>query len=183
MSRTSRSEGGCGERDALASLYDHHGAGIYRFLHSMLDDADRALELCQDLFLAQLPALVRGNTPSRAYLYRCARNAAASQLRRRLSRRRWLRLAGEEPGNPGRPVSLPRPDEDLERGELRAALLAALGELPEELRAVFLLIEVEGLSYRETAEATALPSGTVASRKHKALRMLREALGRSGHAL
>jgi RNA polymerase sigma-70 factor, ECF subfamily len=170
-------------REALTELYDRHGAGIYRFLHSMVDDAEQAREHCQEIFLALLPALRRGERPGRAYLYRCARNAVISRLRRRGSERRWLALAGDAPDSPGKPLALPAPDRELERSELRGALLAALGELPEGLRAVFLLIELEGLSYRETAEALELAPGTVASRKHEALRRLRETLRRSGHAL
>lgn len=170
-------------REALIELYDRHGAGIFRFLRSMMDDEEQAREHCQEIFLAMLPTLRQGKRPGRAYLYRCARNAAINRLRRRGSERRWLALAGDAPGSAGKPLAIPAPDRELERSELRGALLAALGELPEELRAVFLLIELEGLSYMETAEALELAPGTVASRKHEALRRLRETLRRSGHAL
>ncbi len=170
-------------REALIELYDRHGAGIFRFLRSMMDDEEQAREHCQEIFLGLLPSLRKGERPGRAYLYRCARNAAINRLRRRGSEKRWLALAGDAPDSPGKPLALPAPDRELERSELRSALRAALGELPEGLRAVFLLIELEGLSYLETAEALELAPGTVASRKHKALRMLRETLRRSGHAL
>ncbi len=172
-----------GERDALARLYHRHGAGIFRFLRSLTGDDEHAAELCQEAFLSALPALREGRELGSAFLYRCARNAALSRLRKRGSERRWLTLAGDEPGAPGKPLELPGPDRELERRELRAALDAALADLPEPLRAVFLLVEVEGLSYLDTAEALEVAPGTVASRKHKALKMLRENLRRSGHAL
>ena len=183
MFQAMRTGDGGGERETLALLYDRHGAGIHRFLRSLTGDDEQAAELTQEAFLSALPALRQGRELGSAYLYRCARNAALSRLRRRGSERRWLELAGDEPGAPGKPLELPGPDRELERRELRAALDTALAELPEPLRAVFLLVEVEGLSYRVTAEVLEVAPGTVASRKHKALNMLRENLRRSGHAL
>ena len=51
--------------------------------------------------------------------------------------------------------------------------------LPEDFREVLLLREVEDLSYREIAEVTAIPIGTVMSRLSRARALLRERLGRS----
>ncbi len=52
----------------------------------------------------------------------------------------------------------------------------ALGALPETHRAVFLLSAYHGLTHEEIADALCLPPGTVASRKHHAIRHLRRAL-------
>ena len=57
------------------------------------------------------------------------------------------------------------------------ALEAALGELATEFREVFLLREVEGLSYKEIAEVAAVPIGTVMSRLSRARTQLRAILG------
>ena len=74
-----------------------------------------------------------------------------------------------------------RPDRALEAAEFRADLLSALGLLPEEQRSVFHLSEIEGLSYAEIAQVLKLSPGTIASRKHHAVRKLREQLRRRGH--
>lgn len=80
---------------------------------------------------------------------------------------------------PAAPTS--RPDHDLENRQLRADLLAALASLPEDQRSVFHLSEIEGLSYAEIAAVLDVPCGTIASRKHHAVRRLREQLRRRGH--
>jgi RNA polymerase sigma-70 factor, ECF subfamily len=56
------------------------------------------------------------------------------------------------------------------------ALRRALATLPEEQRAVVALIDIEDLSYAETAAALGVPVGTVMSRLHRARRKLREQL-------
>jgi len=72
----------------------------------------------------------------------------------------------------------------LERGQtpwqrhpgLRAALDDAIAALPEELRLVVLLVDVEGLSYADAAREAGTPIGTVRSRLYRARRLLQERL-------
>lgn len=54
------------------------------------------------------------------------------------------------------------------------ATLEAFGRLPSEQRALLLLVSVEGLSYKETAETLGIPIGTVMSRLSRARKALRE---------
>jgi RNA polymerase sigma-70 factor (ECF subfamily) len=75
----------------------------------------------------------------------------------------------------------PRPPEaDVERDELRRALEAAIADLGDEHREVFVLAQVEGLKYQEIGEILGIPVGTVKSRMHAAHRQIREALARGG---
>lgn len=110
-------------------------------------------------------------TNFRAWLHRVLRNAALSRHRRRRRERDGLDRLRLEP-------SLPR------AAELRLlgpddALLAALEALPAEFRAAVDLVDVQGLAYREAAEALGCPVGTVMSRLHRARRALRAALAPS----
>jgi RNA polymerase sigma-70 factor (ECF subfamily) len=59
----------------------------------------------------------------------------------------------------------------------------AVAALPAEFREVFVLREVEGLSYKEIAEAAAIPIGTVMSRLSRARRQLRSAVDRENEEL
>ena len=68
------------------------------------------------------------------------------------------------------------PEDHAARGELAAALQAALDGLEAERRLVVLLRDVEGLAYEEIAAALDLPVGTVRSRLHRARAELRERL-------
>jgi RNA polymerase sigma-70 factor, ECF subfamily len=74
--------------------------------------------------------------------------------------------------------------EGPERAALRAddarLLNAAVGGLPVEYREVFVLRELEGLSYREIADVAGLPIGTVMSRLSRARLMLQKALRATG---
>jgi RNA polymerase sigma-70 factor (ECF subfamily) len=65
---------------------------------------------------------------------------------------------------------------EVERGELRALLLAALAELPEAQREVVLLHDLEGWTHEEIAGRLELPAGTVRSHLHHARRRLRRIL-------
>jgi len=92
-----------------------------------------------------------------------------------------LKPEGLEPiGNLTRPTD---PDRAVERAEIRHALTDAIGALPEELRAVFLLSEISELSYAEISGILGCPVGTVGSRKHHAVERLRAHLRRHGHGL
>jgi RNA polymerase sigma-70 factor, ECF subfamily len=124
------------------------------------------------------------DSPSEAYVLTAARNTAVSWLRRRDLERRHVDVVPHEDLDPrGSRSTAAAPDRECERRELGAALDAALDDLPEDLRSVFHLSETEGLRYEQIAEVVGCPIGTVASRKHLAVRRLREHLKRSGHAL
>ena len=65
-----------------------------------------------------------------------------------------------------------RPDRAVERAGLARRLAAAIEALPDHERETFVLREYEGLSYREIAELSEIPQGTVMSRLYNARRRL-----------
>lgn len=73
------------------------------------------------------------------------------------------------------------PEELLEQYRARTRLDAILSEMPDPLRAVFVLFELEDLSQLEIAETLAIPQGTVASRLRRArelfMRMMSRPIG------
>jgi hypothetical protein len=69
------------------------------------------------------------------------------------------------------------PDAAAARAEQRARIARALETLPEHHRAIIMLSDLEGLSYREIADVLSIPMGTVMSRLHNARKRLRAALG------
>ncbi len=66
--------------------------------------------------------------------------------------------------------------EDAENAQVRARLLAALEELPDDQRAVFVLFEIEGLTMNETAQAAGCPLQTAYSRLYSARDKLQDVL-------
>lgn len=105
------------------------------------------------------------------WLYRVAANEALTQLRRK-QRRKYSSLSRE-------PET--KSDAGLDKlGNAREAIEKALAQLDPTLRVVFVLKEVEELSYREIAETVDIPEGTVGSRLSRARHELRRYLNRVG---
>jgi RNA polymerase sigma-70 factor (ECF subfamily) len=104
----------------------------------------------------------RAEGKTQAFLLRAVHHLCLDRLRRR------ARLAPLESA----PESI-APGADP---ALALAVRDAIAALPATHRAVFVLSVYDGLSHAEIAEALCLPPGTVASRKHHAVRMLRETL-------
>ena len=162
----------------LAALVESHAAGIFRYLRSMVGDADVARDLAQETFL-KLHAHAGG--AGAALVFTVARSCALDHLRRQRVRRGHETAAAEQLVSAAPAPESCRPDRDLENRQLRDDLLAALAILPEDQRSVFHLSEIEGLSYREIGVILEVSPGTIASRKHHAVRKLRESLRRRGH--
>jgi RNA polymerase sigma-70 factor, ECF subfamily len=146
-----------------AFVREHH-AFVWRVLRrSGLTPAD-ADDGAQRVFLmatARLDTIAHGS--ERAFLYRAAARVA-SNAHRAVRRRR------ETPGFEESEASaaLPAPDELLDQRRARQLLDRVLGELSEDLRAIIILFEIEGLRTPEIAEALGIPLGTVASRLRRA---------------
>jgi RNA polymerase sigma-70 factor (ECF subfamily) len=159
---------GRGSREAFAEIVDRHHARILNLLTFLTGDREMASDLTQDCFLRALRAAPRWKPRARltTWLVTVARNAAFDAKRAAWQRREPLDV---EPAAPG-----PAPDEVLSRHELAARLNAVLAELSPEDREALVLSELGGMSYREIARVAGVPEGTVASRKNRAVRRVRE---------
>lgn len=135
---------------------------------------DVADDVAQEAFLRSWQALASFDLsrPFGPWICRIAANLAVNHVRSPESREEGLpEDHGEEPG---------RGEDPLARvlgHEAEHVLHRALGQLPPEQRAVLTLRVVEEMSYKEIAEALALPPGTVMSRLARARDKLAEALG------
>jgi RNA polymerase sigma-70 factor (ECF subfamily) len=152
------------EPEALALLYWRHAAALLRTAYAITLVAEDAEEIVQDVFVGLSGALVgyeeRGQFLS--WLKRVAARRALTLLR---DRRRRLRLAGMDE----RPVAPGTTPEGL-------AVRDALAALPEDLRIVVVLKEIEGYSHAEIAEIVGIRRGTAEVRLHRGLKRLRQTL-------
>ena len=113
------------------------------------------------------------DTKERTFLYGTALHVGKT-LRRNLQRRaRWVQTMPADAASEGR-----GPSEELERREALAVLDRLLNGLPDELRDVFVLCEIEELTGAEVAKILALPAGTVASRLRRAREAFQKRLQR-----
>ena len=80
------------------------------------------------------------------------------------------------PSDDERPIATEDPDPEAEaaRASDRRRLDAVIAQIPEDFREVLILREMEDMSYREIAEATGAPIGTVMSRLARARAMLKD---------
>jgi RNA polymerase sigma-70 factor, ECF subfamily len=156
----------------LERLYDEHAQAVFAFLLNLTRHHADTRDLLQDLFikLAKRPELLKGVRDERSFLLRLAHNLAIDLIRRRGTREKnYEQLAGE---TLALFVSAATPDE----GTFREALVAALGEIPAEQRAVVHLKLWEALTFEQIAELLGIPLNTAASRYRYGLDKLRERL-------
>jgi RNA polymerase sigma-70 factor, ECF subfamily len=152
------------EEARLRAMVDEHVAFIWRLLRRLGVPAGDVDDASQRVFLVaseKLDAIAPGR--ERSFLFGTALNVAAN-VRRSSARLREVSDEGlGESVAPG-----PDPDVQLDLGRARAIADAVLNEMPLELRAVFVLFEVEEMSTAAIAELLQVPVGTVASRLRRA---------------
>jgi RNA polymerase sigma-70 factor, ECF subfamily len=124
----------------------------------------------------------RGSNP-RAWLLTVVRNSAYTFLQQNRARELGTEFDEElhtEPASSGRASDTP--EVLLLRSAQQRFLNEAVEALPVEFREVFLLREMEGLSYKEIAELARIPIGTVMSRLSRARRQLQQTIARREQA-
>jgi RNA polymerase sigma-70 factor (ECF subfamily) len=178
-----------GDSSAFAILVARHQRQLYRLAMRMTQSEADAQEILQEAFLnawQKLP-LFRGEAQFSSWLYRIAANSALMRLRRK---RRAPDTVPDQPvemtgpkfnaeggfEQPPRSDWSQRADDKLLSRELGVHIDAAVRELPDEYRTVFLLKDVDGLSNEQIADALDLTVPAVKSRLHRARLALREKL-------
>ncbi len=153
----------------IERLYDEHAQPLFAFLLNFTrDEAGHARPASGNFRQARArTGLLAGVREERAFLIRLAHNAAIDLMRRRGTRDRTKENFAAEMVSPFAPTN--DPDEKIFREELAVAL----GELPEEQRAVVHLKLWEGLTFEEIAAALEIPPNTAASRYRYGLDKLR----------
>ncbi|MCS7223528.1 MAG: sigma-70 family RNA polymerase sigma factor [Armatimonadetes bacterium] len=165
----------CRQGDGYAwhQLVRSYWGFCYRLAYHLLRSREDAEDAAQDALLQVYRSLssFRGESSFRTWLYRIVINCCRAKMRRSSP----LTQVANEEGN-GEQELVEQPD--LDRMEKADALNWALNQLSEELRTVFILREVEGLTYSEISQTLGIPIGTVESRLHRARKTLRDLLKR-----
>jgi RNA polymerase sigma-70 factor (ECF subfamily) len=155
-----------GDRRAFAALVERYWERLYRWLYHLTRDRHTAEDLAQETFLKALGHLdsFRAGTNFGAWLFRIAHNAWVNHARAAARDRQPV------PDNlPGREED---PAEQALAKESMQLLARAVGRLPAEFRAAFLLRAEEGLSFRQIAEVLGLTEETARWRVFKARQKL-----------
>jgi len=171
-----------GDPLAFAQLIEENQSQVYNLALRMLGDPQEAEDVLQETFLSAYKALpdFEGRSSLGTWLYRIASNASLMRLRKK----RPDIIAVDEPLAMDAGDSVPRqlvdwshlPEDELLSSESRQVMDEAVSELPEPLRIVFILRDLEELSTAETGEILGLSEGAVKTRLHRARLWLRERL-------
>ena len=140
---------------------------VYRALVRLVGVQD-AEDVAQQVYMQVFRQIARfhGDSSIGTWLYRVTVNEAMQHLRR--GRNRRFAILNWEPQD--------REPDSCRRLETQELLDRALTEIEPELRSIFVLREVEGLSYEAISIAIGIPMGTVASRLSRARHDLQERL-------
>lgn len=152
---------------------------LRRFIQGRVSDANDAEDLLQEVFyeLVEAVRLLHPIEQAGAWLFRVARNRIIDRFRKRGSEEREVSIDDESFAlDDLLPSHEAGPEAEYARGVLMDELDAALDELPEEQREVFVAHELEGRSFKELAAETGLSINTLLSRKHYAVLHLRRRL-------
>ncbi|MFN0150723.1 MAG: RNA polymerase sigma factor [bacterium] len=149
----------------------------------LVGDRDKAEDIVQETFLRVHKNAARYKTIARfsTWIYTIALNMAKNEIRntkRRKTSSLWD-MGLEKDGEPSAyeiPDNSERPDDVVERRNLRGLMERCIQELPPKYRTIIVLRDVEGLSYDEIAGILKLPEGTVKSRMNRARLRFKELL-------
>lgn len=143
-----------GDEDAFGWIFEQHHLFVYKFIYAMLGEHSLAEELTQETFLGAFKTIrsLRNDSTLRTWLCAIAKNIVYTSFRRN-KKEGWksddeienLHLADRKN---------PSPDKQILNKELNKVILSALGKLGEDKRIVFILKEMQDLSYQEMSEIT-----------------------------
>lgn len=162
------------DEDDLDQLYARLERRLCNVIFRWVWRMEEAQDIAQEAFVRLWRMRDRVDMASvEPLVYRIALNLAVS---RRRSQKLWRWLSLETLAE--RPSPRQAADESIAARDERRRLRAAVDALPEDLRRVIVLCELSELGYDAVGRILSIPAGTVGSRRHRALRLLRETLSR-----
>jgi RNA polymerase sigma-70 factor (ECF subfamily) len=182
-----------GDRGAFGQIVWMYQGRLYNALFRLLGNEDDAAELCQEAFTRALEnvARFRGEAGPYTWLFRIATNLALTSLRDRQRRRTFtagsLPGGGRDSGGNGQAggdhqadsllqrvqSASPTPAQAVEQRDAQEQVVAALGRIDPEQRALLVMRDVDGMDYQQMAQVLEVPIGTVKSRLFRARLALR----------
>lgn len=171
-----------GDRQEFARLVEEYSPMIYRLGLKMLNNPQDAEDILQETFIKAYKHIGKfdGRSSISTWLYRIATNEALMSLRKKRPDMISFDVPSINESEPQEPMQIVDwcclPEEEFLSSEGRLRLDEAAERLPESLRIVFVLRDMEGLSTRETADVLDISEMAVKTRLSRARLRLREDL-------
>src|SRR4051794_30174525 len=148
-----------------------HLADIFRTATRILGDKSRAEDVVQEVYLQAWKSFHRfePGTNCRAWLFKILFHCVNHH------RRKWFRFPLLKETEEFLEANLTCP-EPIAQHLTDDEIIAALDHIPNDFRAVILMVDVEDFAYKETADILSIPIGTVMSRLSRGRKLLREEL-------
>lgn len=176
------------DRTAFDEVVCRYKNKVYNYLFRMIGNASDAEDVTQEVFVRLYTSLdsFRSQASLNTWLFRIAGNLCIDHFRRSKKHRAVAYSLDEPVGESGSVETASaghevadttyEPSRLMEQHEMSQQIQLALNGLPEKLRAVLLLYDIEGMPYEEIAQVVGCPLGTVKSRLFNARLQLRQRL-------
>lgn len=163
-----------GDADAFETLYRRHNDALYRYLLRLCRHRDTAEDLFQEVWgkIIKTRERYRPTAKFTTFLYRVAHNCFIDHVRRNKRHGNTVDIDPDTQAGTGTDAA-----DEAERSLARRRLEAALRDLPDEQRDVFLLFEEADMSLDEIAAVTGVNRETAKSRLRYAVNKLKVAIG------
>lgn len=168
-----------GDRNAVDQLVTKYQARAYQYAYRLTGNQDDASDLVAEAFVRVYTALPKFRRDSRftTWLFRIVTNCFLDQKKKE-KRRPTTQLEDAWVGSEATSTIAEResPVESSERFEREKIMQSAIGQLPDNQRAMIVMFHMENLSYEDISATLDMPIGTVKSRLNRARLALREIL-------
>lgn len=170
-----------GSETAFRQFVETYQSKVFTLAFRLIGNRDEADDIAQEVFMEvyQTIGQFRGEAKLSTWLYRITTSQSLTHLRKRRAKKRFAfitSLFGESNEVLHDPPDNAHPEQQLEHSEENTLLLLALERLPDTQKAAFTLHYMEGLSYKEVADALQTSVSAVESLLHRAKRQLRTRL-------
>ena len=160
-----------GDRRAFSELVRRHQAAVFRSCYRVLGDREDAKDASQEAFIRAYRKLgtFQGRSAFKTWLLRLAMNVSLNERSRRELPRADIALAESIPGPHD-------PEVELTKSEVASQIHNALQLVRSDHRAAVVLGDLEGLTYKETAEVLGITENTARSWAYRGRKRLKELL-------
>lgn len=168
-----------GSREAFDALVRRHQGAIVNLARAMSNSDADADDLAQEAFVRAWRGIrsFRADSTFRTWLHGIAVNVIRTHRGRRFRLRQLFPWAAGRRDEAVDPLERASVDDGIEAPlAMRDAIDRSLATLPRDMREALVLRDVQGMEYREIADALGVPLGTVESRIFRARQRLRPLL-------